>query len=99
MSWDPAARAKFLLVGFSCRHPTSINDWYLLNTRARNDVIKLLAVEQHGALVLPHVLECAFFFLCVFCLCVHADALPKRCVVEVVMTCLKSRSEFREADF
>eukprot|EP00966_Prymnesium_polylepis_P032335 752297-Prymnesium_polylepis.1 len=39
---------------YSCRHPTSINDWYLLNTRARNDVINLLAVEQHGALVLPH---------------------------------------------
>ena len=73
-----------------------MNDWYLPNTRARNDVIDLLAVEQHGALVLPHVLECALFS-CVFAfVCMVADALPKRCVVEVVMPCLKSRSEFRE---
>eukprot|EP00966_Prymnesium_polylepis_P226017 5227807-Prymnesium_polylepis.1 len=45
MSWDTAARAKFLLVGLSCRNPTSVNGWYVPNTRGRNDVIDLLAVE------------------------------------------------------
>jgi hypothetical protein len=49
--------------------------------------------------VAPSAGMCAFFRCAFFCLCVHADALPKRCVVEVVTTCLKSRSlssDFRE---